>query len=211
MPNTITTLVKMGYEAGIAHGSVEAEQQASEEAQANAAPAAIAEQARDVTATTIQDLANAGKLPDTAQERRELAAAIADNVLENLTVHANAQVDFHQRALKIAMAMPDVWVVNGPGLANLYVACKPDGTGWDDDQQAVLDALCDPNGHKERCFQQFAPDEVVRLAFEARDYGADVEGDCTDTGKWTLAIDGKQAGSERNLEAVVAALRKAQP
>jgi len=156
---TITDLTALGYTCGIAHGDVATEQAALDAAQAAADPATVITQVNTLTSDTLQTLANIGKLPDTPEGKLELSAKIGAAALDMLTEHIDATVAFHQRALEEAQSMPDVWHVEGPGLA-VYVSCKPDGTGWDDDQQAMLDALADPTGHAERCFQVDNPDAM---------------------------------------------------
>lgn len=156
MPKTIRDVEKLGYSVGFAHGSVEAEELALEGAQKDAHIDVLAEQAATVTTATVADLAAAGKLPNDASARRRIAEQIAVQALDHLTVRANRRSEFHARALEVAREMPDVFVISGPGVTNIYVACKTDGTGWDPDQQAILDALADPDAHKERRKQERA-------------------------------------------------------
>lgn len=205
MPNTISDVAALGYSAGIAYGSVEAEQSALDEAKTNGTPEVLADQAATVTTETIGQLDRAGKLPSDEAQRRDLWAQIGEAAYEQLQTRAIDRVDFHERALAIATDMPDVWVISGPGVTNVYVSCKPDGTGWGAEEQAFLDALANPDAHKERCFQAFAPEDVVAKALEARALGADVVGDADDS-TWSLTVDGKDASTEAKLDTAVEAL-----
>lgn len=153
-------VAKLGYTVGQAWGSVEVEQTALDDAKAAADPQVVIEQVNAVTADTVQTLANIGKLPDDPAERLDLATKIGAAALEMLTEHVNEKVAFHERALEIAQTQPDVWHVSGPGL-EIYVACKADGTGWDGDQQAMLDTLADPAAHKERVYQLENPEDFA--------------------------------------------------
>lgn len=207
---TIRDVEQLGYSIGIAHGSVQAEEDALAGAKQQASAAVIGEQARVVTDETIEKLSNAGQLPDDHDERRQLAVDIATAALDQLNERASERVAHHERALEIAKDMPDVWVISGPGVTSVYVACSADGTGIGDEEQAFLDALADPEAHRERCFQANAPDAVVALALEARTLGADVQGDGSED-SWTLAIDGKDIKTEAALEAVVEPMRDEVP
>lgn len=208
MASKINDLLALGFTVGIAHGAVDTEELALDEAKTNAQPQIVAEQADEVTRMTVQALDAEGKLPKTQEGRRELASRIAESALDYLTTRADELVSFHERAVEIAKEMPNVWVVTGPGVTNLYVACKDDGTGWDDDHQAMLDALTDPDSQKEREFQAYAPDEVVAQALEARALGADVVGQAT-SDTWSVTVDGKDASTEAKLETAVGKLRDA--
>jgi hypothetical protein len=153
MPSKVNDLLALGFSVGMAYGAVDVEEAALAEAQTNAQPTVIAEQTDQVTRMTVQALDAEGKLPKTPEGRRELASRIAESALDHLTTRAEGLVSFHERAVEIAREMPNVWVVTGPGVTNVYVACKDDGTGWDESQQAILDALADPKAHKERVKQ----------------------------------------------------------
>lgn len=158
---TIADLQTLGYTCGYAHGSVQVEQDALEAAQQEASPGAVIETAGKLTTATLEDLANAGRLPVTADQKQALAAKIGKAALEMVETHANEKVDFHQRALQIAKDSPDVWVVqhfvDDQLVAQLYVSCKDDGTGWDDDAQETLDALADKTAFDARVTQARKP------------------------------------------------------
>lgn len=206
MPKTIHDVEALGYSVGIAQGSVQVEEDALAEAKASGTPEVLAEQATTVTTETIAHLDRAGKLPDNETERRDLWAQIGEAAYQQLQTRANERVEFHERALAIAKEMPDVWVISGPGVTSVYVACNPDGTGVGDDEQAFLDALADPDAHKEREFQAHAPEEVVAQALEARALGADVVGEATEN-TWSLTIGGTDVSTETKLDTAVSALR----
>jgi hypothetical protein len=157
---TIQDVTALGYTCGIAAGSVEHEQAALAVAQDGTDPVLIATQAAQVTQDTIKTLDEQGGLPADPAARQQLAALIATSALDQLAARADALVEFHQRAVEIAQTMPDTWHVSGWG-NELYVDCKPDGTGWDDDSQALLDALADPGSHAERVWQFEHPDAMA--------------------------------------------------
>lgn len=174
MTTTISDIQKLGYITGIAHGSVQTEQDALTAAQANAAPGAVIETAGQIVQATISDLANAGKLPADVEGRQTLASNIAAAALAMVTEHRTDKVAFHERALAIAEAMPDVWRIEqwavppdndgvpGPPLVlSTLVACKQDGTGWDDAAQEELDLLADANTFAERAWQGLNPDAMA--------------------------------------------------
>lgn len=156
---TLDDLRTLGYEIGQASGSVQVEQDALDAARAAADPQAVIEQVNTATVDTLQTLSNIGKLPETDAEKLELSQMIGAAALEMLTEHVEATVAFHERALAIAQESPDVWHFAGPGVSG-YVSCKPDGTGWDDDAQAMLDALADPDAYAESAFQIDNPDAM---------------------------------------------------
>jgi hypothetical protein len=157
---TITDVQNLGYTCSITAGDVTVEQDALAAAQADASPDVIVGQAAQVTQDTIAAIDADGKLPSDPAARQQLAAAIASAAIDQLATLADARVEFHQRAVDIAQTMPDTWHVSGWG-NELYVDCKPDGTGWDDDAQALLDALADPGSHSERVWQFEHPDPMV--------------------------------------------------
>lgn len=156
-PSTIDTIRTLGYEIGVAHGSVEVEQDALAAAQDAAGVTAITAAADTITTATVQDLSNAGKLPAASADRQALVAQIASAALDLVQQAADDKVAFHERALAAAQEMPDVWrieqVANGQTVLSVLVACKADGTGWDDGAQAQLDALADQAAYNERAYQ----------------------------------------------------------
>lgn len=147
---TIQDLVALGYTVGIAWGSVEVEEAALDSARADASPQTVTRQAAEITKATLDDLAALQRLPDTDEKKNALAVEIAAAALDMVAEHANEKVEFHQRAVECAQTMPDVWHVDqsvdivgadSVRVVSMYVACKQDGTGWDDESQAMLDAL----------------------------------------------------------------------
>lgn len=185
-PNTIDTLRGLGYTVGVAHGSVQVEEDALAAARDAADPNVVAEQASQVTTDTVQTLSTLGKLPETDAERLELVTKIAAAALEGLTLAVTEKVAFHERALAIAKEMPDVWrvehwavppdndgVPGPPMILSMLVACKPDGTGWDEDSQEQIDALADTDAFAERAFQALHM-ESVAMAIELQRLGVEV-------------------------------------
>ena len=155
MAATIDTLRKRGYQVGFAHGSVAAEEEALAAAHKAADPANVERLAAQTTAHTISALDAVGAMPRTPDARRTRAAEIADRALQLLTERADERVAFHQAALEIAQEMPDVYRVeqlaeDGSPLVSVLVACQPDGTGWDDAAQELLDSLADAKAFKAR-------------------------------------------------------------
>lgn len=185
---TIADLLALGYECGLASGSVTVEEDALAAAQLAADPQTIADQANVAVAETVQALTTLGKVPTDEEERLQMFAQIGETAYKLLTEHASEKLAFHQRALEIAKTMPNTWHVTGPGFTG-YVACKDDGTGWDTDHQAMLDALADPTAHAERCFQSDNPDAMAAAHALAAD-GKTVE---RDPGSDTFTVDGNPA------------------
>jgi len=157
---TLDDLRTLGYELGIAHGSVQVEQDALDAAKLAADPATIAEQANAVVVDTVAALTTLGKLDNLDEtERLQMFAKMGETAFQTLTTASTEKVAFHEAALVIAQESPDVWHFAGPGVSG-YLSCKPDGTGWDADQQAMLDALADPAAFAERAFQIDNPDAM---------------------------------------------------
>lgn len=169
---TIENLRELGYDIGIAHGSVVAEEAALEQARAAADPALIQEQANTVVADTVTALTKLGKVPDDESERLQMFAQMGEMAFQTLTAASTERVAFHESALAIAKEMPDVWHVAGPGFSG-YVSCKPDGDGWDEENQQLLDALADRDALAERAFQADNPD-AMQEADEIRSLGIEI-------------------------------------
>jgi len=216
MAATIADLTALGYECGHASGSVAVEEQALADAKAAADPAVVAAQVNTVTTETVQALDTLGKLPDTAEEKLALATKIAEQALSMLTEAVSEKVAFHERALAIAQESPDVWHFAGPGVSG-YVSCKEDGTGWDVDQQAILDALADPDAHAERVYQDSNADAMgAAQALAGKGYtverptlGADtftVDGGKAVTGAALIALAESSPAKPSPTETVAAAL-----
>jgi hypothetical protein len=147
MAATIHDLEPLGYTIAIAQGSAQVEQDALQAARGHADPAVLQEQAGRTTSETVRALGDAGKLPRNPEEREKLYIEIGEAAYQMLAKAAQGRVALHERALEIAQQMPDVWrveqVVDGQTVASMLVACKPDGTGWDDGAHEILDALAD--------------------------------------------------------------------
>lgn len=156
---TLDNLGALGYTVGLAHGSVQVEQDALDAARAAADPALIQEQANTVVADTVTALTKLGRVPDDESERLQMFAQMGETAFQTLTTASTERVAFHERALAIAQESPDVWHIAGPGFEG-YVSCKDDGTGWDDDNQAMLDALANPEAHAERSYQVDNPEAM---------------------------------------------------
>lgn len=194
-PSTIGTLQGLGYTVGIATGSVQVEEDALAAAVAAAEPAVVAADVQVVTTQTLADLDASGKLPDTAEKRQALAATIAAAALDAIIERVTSKVDFHQRAVDIAKTMPDIWHIGqtvdvGDGtqrVVSIYVACKEDGTGWDDDAQAQLDALAHQPSFDERIFQAQNPDAMQA----AQQLASDGKTVTRETGAETFIVDGQ--------------------
>lgn len=191
----IDNLRTLGYTVGLAHGSVEVEQAALDDARAAADPNLVATQADQITTDTIRTLDAKGLLPENQDDRLKLATDIAEHALEQIVAATSENVAFHERALKIAEESADVWVVqhvvevNGEAqtCAQVYLSCKPDGTGWNDNDQALLDALADKTSFDERVFQVQNADAIA-AAQQLEASGANVS---RDPGATSFTIDGK--------------------
>lgn len=209
---TIDDIRALGYTIGIAHGDVATEEDALEVAKQEASPGVILERASRVTQDTINELDAAGKLPVAADDRQAVATAIAAQALELLQDHAYEKVAFHERALEIAKKMPDVWHVDQSiplddgttSIVSIYVSCKADGTGWDDESQATLDALAHKPSYDERAWQASNP-EAMAAAAKLESGGAVVERN--DLGADAFLVNGKTL----DAEAVIALADKAKP
>jgi hypothetical protein len=163
---TIDDVRALGYDVGLAQGSVHAEERALSGATELAAPDKVQE---DADPLVQQATADALRLIDsdpgfhrltTDQQIRfkaDIVARINTQVPRMLSEHRNAAVELYTRSVEIARRMPNVWHVSGPTVPGIYVSTKEDGTGWDDSQQSIIDALCDPDGHHERTFQADNP------------------------------------------------------
>lgn len=169
---TLDDLRALGYDVGCAHGSVQTEQDALDAARTAADPALIQEQANTVVADTVTALTKLGKIPDDESERLQMFAQMGETAFQTLTNASTEKVAFHERALAIAKDSPDVWHVAGPGFSG-YVSTKQDGTGWDADQQAMLDALADPDSFAERAFQVDNP-EAMQAASAIAQSGVEI-------------------------------------
>lgn len=149
MTVTIDDLRKQGWTVGIAHGSVEVEEQALERARALASPQKVDSHVQSVAVQVATAAAAAGVQ---GQELVDLIARAAAQALTEVTAARDERVVFHERALEIARAMPDVWSVSGlvsrdddhngaPDAISVYVSTGPDGAGIDEHQQATLERL----------------------------------------------------------------------
>lgn len=164
MAATIQDIQTLGYTVGMAHGSVQVEQDALAAAKEAADPNVVAQQVNQVTADTVQVLDKLGRLPETPEERLELATQIGKAALEGLSAAVSERVAFHERALSIAQQSPDVWCVQqfagDAMIVQTYVSCKADGSGWDEDAQAHCDALADKPSYAEREYQGLNPEAM---------------------------------------------------
>jgi hypothetical protein len=179
--STINELEKLGYTVGLASGSVQVEQDALQVATDAASPDVIISQAQTVTRETLTAISDQGQLPTDPEARRKLVEEIAASAMDALTARADERVEFHQRAVVESQTMPDTWHISGYGIFG-YIACKQDGTGWDDAEQAHLDALTDPDLHSERVYQHghpeamYASSHLTQLGYtvDRPELGADV-------------------------------------
>lgn len=142
MAVTVAELAVLGYTVGVAHGAVDVEEQALEQARKAAGEDVVAAQAQQVTQESLGQLAAAGQLPPEGTQRQQLAARIADQALTRIQTHADDQVAFHERAVQAAKDMPTVWHVSGYGVA-IYVPADARGRGADKDARRLLDQLAD--------------------------------------------------------------------
>lgn len=125
-----------GFHVTIASGSVEAEEAALELARQQASPEAVQADVDRVAREVARAAAGAP-----SDELADIVTRAAQQALDHIGGSRNRTVAFHERALEIARSMPDVMVVTGHGVEGIYVACKPDGTGWDEQAQETLDSL----------------------------------------------------------------------
>lgn len=194
---TIRDLETLGFTVGIASGCTETEETALHNAKVEASPQAVTREAGRITAMTLGDLQNAGRLPANADEKQALAARIAARALEMVTEVATEKVAFHERAVAEAKAMPTVWHVDqtvgidGNGnqrVVSIYVACAEDGTGWDEESQAALDALSHQPSYDERVFQAQNPD-AMQAASQLESSGSTVS---REAGESVFLVDGSK-------------------
>lgn len=141
---TIDQLRDLGYELGIAHGGVDVEQAALDEALQGASTEALVRQAKIVTAETlnnIEQFARPGTFPPPGEARTALANEIAAAALDQLSERADAKVEFQRRARAHAQSVPTVWHVSGHGVAVYVAVDDATGNGADEDAQQLLDSL----------------------------------------------------------------------
>lgn len=186
-PVTIADIEKLGYACGLSSGCVQTEHDALTVAQAGAHPDVIVAQTITVASETVKQMDADGHLPVEPEARRSIVEQITDSVLDAITTRANDLVDFHTRAVAIAQEMPNTWHVEGWGTA-VYVSCKADGTGWDDDAQQLLDALADPGSHSERVWQH-DNQEPMAASWQLQQFGFAVVR--PDLGGDAFTVDGK--------------------
>lgn len=188
---TISDVRQLGYEVGFAHGSVVTEQEALEAAREAAKPAQVRLEAEPLIDRAIDDFA--ALMRGSADYDAQLAwftAKVHEQIPRLIGQGRQEAVEHHERAVGIAQSMPDVWVVSGPGISNIYVACSEDGEGADEVAQEMLDSLCNADAHAERSFQHHAPDEVVATVLALRKAGENVEGKADDKG-FSVTFGGK--------------------
>jgi hypothetical protein len=161
---TVADLEALGYKTAIASGSVQVEEDALHNARVEASPQTVTRKAGALTRDTVTDLANAGQLPVTVEDRRALVDRILEAATEMISGEAAKKVAFHEDALAGAQAMADTWCVqqfaNGALIVQTYVNCKDDGSGWDKSADAALAALADKKGYAEREYQALNPEAM---------------------------------------------------
>lgn len=142
---TIDDVRAAGLTVALASGSVEVEEAALAEARKAASEKTVAGEAEQVAGEVASLAVAQGK---TGTELEAIVARATRRALEQIGEARNKRVAFHERALAAAQEMPDVYFVSALGDPDtteddvqVYVACKPDGTGWDKGAQQILDAL----------------------------------------------------------------------
>jgi hypothetical protein len=202
MPSRIHDLAQLGYEISLAHGSVAVEEEALAEAERRAAPEQITAEAETLLSRTVEEYARVAQAAGVSpEEQAAMIARLAEQIPRLLKQGRDERVEFHRRALEIARSMPDVWVVSGPGVERCYIACKADGTGWDEEEQGMIERLADPAAHRERVFQAYAPPEVVEAVIDLRRSGVEVDAEADENG-FRVRVNGREYRS-------AGALRKA--
>lgn len=134
----IEQLAKLGFTVGIAHGSVEAEQEALRQAREASSPDAIQLRAHAFASEASAYARASGATGDVLVEMtaRALSAAV-----ERFTTDAVDMVAFHERALAIAEQEPTVYAVSGHGF-QVYVGIDDNtGDGADENALALLAVL----------------------------------------------------------------------
>jgi hypothetical protein len=153
-PDTVKKLAALGYEVGIAHGSVAVEEDALAGAQAQASPGQITADAAEITTRTLADLQAANKLPTNEQELAELIAQISASALKGVKHGRDEAVAFHERALDNAKGVPTTYVVSGPGFDCIYFALDDaTGKGATPNDAEIVKSLLDEKAHAERVKQ----------------------------------------------------------
>lgn len=180
---TLQDLESLGYLVTVAHGDAESEEAALQTARDDATPDAIAAQAGEVTSMTIAQLDAEGKLPETPEERLELASKIAAAALEGLTERATGRIAFHEKALEIAREMPTAYRVvqvaeNEHGdeveILALYLSVNDDGTGAEAADQDAIDSLAAADAYAERAYE-IGHGSAYALAGEIRAHGVAID------------------------------------
>lgn len=153
--NAVERLRALGYEVAIASGSVQTEEDALAAVRALATPERIEADVQVIADKAALDaaalaVARGGASP---QAIAETVARITQLALETITVTRNETVEFHERALEIAKAMPTTYAFSGPGIFNGYFEID-DATGEPPPEHAdAFRSLLDPDAHRERLFQ----------------------------------------------------------
>jgi hypothetical protein len=174
---TLDDLRELGYQIGVAHGDAQVERDRL--AELEALSTSVPDMAEMTAALDrLQEVAAA--MPDTPQ-RTELYEQIDGIRLNVLAVERlNGEVETQRRAVKIAEAMPTVYVLSGPGIERLYLR---------EDDQATIDALADPAAHAERVYQHDNP-RAMAAAGAVAAHGFPV--DRPDAGADTFTVAGQQ-------------------
>lgn len=209
MTHSLDDVRALGYSVGVAHGAVDVEEAALAAARDRATPGRIRDEADQVAASVAQAAATYGLV---GQELIDLVARATAQAIEALTVARSDEIEFHERAVEIAKATPTVYVIDGPGVHTVYVAVDDEtGFGADEPDRETLALLTDPSHHKERCFQHYAPDNVVAAVLGLRAGGHTVDSDATTDG-WSVVVDGAPVSSADDLvEAAKAARGRPKP
>jgi len=158
----IEDLEKVGYKVGVAHGSVEHEEAALEAAKQDASLPVVLERVERVASETVLHLDSVGKMPTTAEGRKELVSQITEQALNLITEATTEKVAFHERALSIAQEMPTVYVVqqfspDGQLLVQTYLSVDDKTQQAIEEDQDAAEALLDAEAYAEREKQATEP------------------------------------------------------
>jgi len=158
LPRKLAKLVEMGYQVGVAHGHVEPEEEALAEARDASSPERIEEDANRLITEIAAHIRSTVNVAD--DQIAMLIAEKSADAVNAVKLARSERVEFHERALEIARAMPTVYVVNGPGVFGLHVAID-DKTGDTADERSadLLQSLLDTDAHAERVRQEEAGSE----------------------------------------------------
>lgn len=151
LPAQLQHLADLGYQVGVASGSVERERTALQVAVNRGGPETITADVETIAASVMREASQAGLAGD---ELADLVARAAVQAASSLRQAAREKIEFHERALEHSQSVPTVYVISGPGVSNVYVSVDDEtGEGAGEQDREMLAALADEDALAERVKQ----------------------------------------------------------